>query len=55
MAYFGKIKVDNTEYLVGSSLFGKCNSNSTDTLKRVDSGLLGTTFDELIAGITVNI
>ena len=55
MAYFGKLIVDNEEYLVGSTLYGVCNTSAGTSAKVINTGLLGTTFDELIEGITVNI
>lgn len=55
MAYFGQLTVDGTSYLVGSSLFGVCNTLPGTAAKVVSTGVLGSTFDELIYGITVNI
>mgnify|MGYP006896756118 CR=1 FL=1 len=55
MAYFGELKVNGTSYLVGSSLYGVCNTNASLTSKVVSTGVLGNDFTELINGITVNI
>lgn len=55
MAYFGQLVVDGSSYLVGSTLYGTCATAAGTSAKVVDSGVLGSTFDQLIDGITVNI
>ena len=55
MAYFGQLVVDGDSYLVGSTLYGTCTTSAGTSAKVVDSGVLGSTFDQLIEGITVNI
>lgn len=55
MAYFGQLVVDNSTYLVGSTLYGVCNTSAGTSAKIVNSGVLGNSFDELIAGISINI
>lgn len=55
MAYFGQLLVDNEAYLVGSTLYGVCTTAAGTSAKVVNTGILGSTFDELIEGITVNI
>lgn len=55
MAYFGQLILDNETYPVGSSLFGICNTSAGTSAKIVNGGLLGSAFDELMEGITVNI
>lgn len=55
MAYFGELVVDGNNYLVGSSLFGVCNTSASSSAKVVNTGVLGNAFDSFITGITVNI
>lgn len=55
MAYFGRLIVDNESYLVGSTLFGVCNTAAGTSAKLVTTGIIGSSFDQLIEGITVNI
>lgn len=55
MAYFGQLEVNGSSYLVGSSLYGVCNTNPSLTSKVISTGILGRDFDQLVQGITVNI
>lgn len=55
MAYFGELVVDGNNYLVGSSLFGVCNTSASSSAKVINTGVLGNAFDSFITGITVNI
>lgn len=55
MAYFGQLVIDGSTYLVGSTLYGVCNTSAGTSTKVVNSGLLGNAFEELIPGITINV
>ena len=55
MAYFGQLNIDSSTYLVGSTLYGVCNTAAGTRAKVVNSGVLGNSFDDFVAGITVNI
>lgn len=55
MAYFGQLIIDGSTYLVGSTLYGICNTSAGTSAKVVNSGVLGNSFDALIDGITINI
>ena len=51
MAYIGKVKIGETTYGVGSTLYGTCSTAANEAAKIVT--LDG--FDKLIAGITIHV
>ena len=51
MSYFGTIKIDGTEHLVGSTLYGTCSTGASTQQKEVTLA----NFDQIQDGVTVHV
>lgn len=51
MSYIGNVKVGSTTHLVGSTLYGTCNSAAVTVAKTVTCA----NFDQLLTGVTIHV
>lgn len=51
MSYIGKVNLDSTAHLVGSTLYGTCSTGASTAAKAVTC----TNFDQLMTGVTIHV